>query len=107
MEPEPVVTLNNAEAMLRGQEQEEEQAILAGLSQMVWPVWSSSLFVESASAGCTEHGLALAVLIYTWHMHTEGVCLHHNLNANAQDLHTESPNKVCEEKQCRRKIALA
>ncbi|KAL0040772.1 hypothetical protein WJX79_005089 [Trebouxia sp. C0005] len=35
MEPEPVVTLNNAEAMLRGQEQEEEQAILAGLSQMV------------------------------------------------------------------------
>lgn len=38
MEPEPVVTLNNAEAMLRGQEQEEEQAILAGLSQMVWLV---------------------------------------------------------------------
>ena len=41
MEPEPVVTLNNAEAMLRGQEQEEEQAILAGLSQMVRPVCSS------------------------------------------------------------------
>jgi len=35
MEPEPVVTLNNAEAMLRGQEQEEEETILAGLSQMV------------------------------------------------------------------------
>ena len=35
MEPEPVVGLNNAEAMLRGQEQEEEETILAGLSQMV------------------------------------------------------------------------
>ena len=35
MEPEPVVTLNNAEAMLRAQEQEEEEFILAELSQMV------------------------------------------------------------------------
>ncbi len=66
MEPEPVVTLNNAEAMLRGQEQEEEQAILAGLSQMVRPVWISPCFVKSASAGCTEHDHALAVLTYEW-----------------------------------------
>ncbi len=91
MEPEPVVTLNNAEAMLRGQEQEEEQAILAGLSQMVRPVWSSPLFVESASAGCTEHGHALAVLIYEWHLHTEGFCSHHKLDMNAHVSHT-APN---------------
>ena len=35
MEPEPVVALNNAEAMLRAQEQEEEESILAELSLMV------------------------------------------------------------------------
>lgn len=35
MEPEPVVALNNAEAMLRAQEHEEEESILAELSQMV------------------------------------------------------------------------
>lgn len=35
MEPEPVVALNNAEAMLRAQEQEEEESILAELSRMV------------------------------------------------------------------------
>ena len=35
MEPEPVVALNNAEAMLRAQEQEEEESILAELSGMV------------------------------------------------------------------------
>ncbi|KAL3147779.1 hypothetical protein ABBQ32_002512 [Trebouxia sp. C0010 RCD-2024] len=35
MEPEPVVGLNNAEAMLRAQEQEEEESILAELSRMV------------------------------------------------------------------------
>lgn len=35
MEPAPVVTLNNAEAMLRAQEQEEEESILAELSLMV------------------------------------------------------------------------
>lgn len=38
MEPQPVVTLNNAEALLRGQEQEEEEQILAELSQMVHTV---------------------------------------------------------------------
>ena len=35
LEPEPVVSLNNAEAMLSAQEREEEETILAGLSQMV------------------------------------------------------------------------
>lgn len=35
MEPAPVVALNNAEAMLRAQEQEEEESILAELSVMV------------------------------------------------------------------------
>ena len=35
MEPEPIVALNNAEAMLRAQEREEEESILAGLSRMV------------------------------------------------------------------------
>ena len=35
MEPQPVVALNNAEAMLRDQEREEEELILARLSQMV------------------------------------------------------------------------
>ena len=35
MEPTPVVALNNAEAMLGAQEQEEEQAILAELTYMV------------------------------------------------------------------------
>ena len=35
MEPEPVVALNNAQALLRAQEQEEEESILAELSQMV------------------------------------------------------------------------
>ena len=88
MEPEPVVTLNNAEAMLRGQEQEEEQAILAGLSQMVRPVCSSPWFIGSASPGCTEHGHALAVLIHEWHLHTRGFCLHHKLDMNAHVSHT-------------------
>lgn len=36
MEPEPVVALNNAESMLGSQEQEEEQAILAQLTQAVF-----------------------------------------------------------------------
>lgn len=35
MEPAPVVALNNAEAMLRAQEQEQEESILAQLSVMV------------------------------------------------------------------------
>ena len=35
MEPAPVVALNNAEAMLRAQEKEEEESILAQLSVMV------------------------------------------------------------------------
>ena len=35
MEPKPVVDLNNAEALLAGQEQEEELAILADLSRQV------------------------------------------------------------------------
>ena len=35
MEPEPVVALNNCEAMLRAQEHEEEDSILAELSSMV------------------------------------------------------------------------
>eukprot|EP00891_Asterochloris_glomerata_P003959 jgi/Astpho2/3959/e_gw1.00063.256.1_t len=35
MEPQPVVALNNAEALLAGQEQEEELAILADLSRQV------------------------------------------------------------------------
>lgn len=35
MEPGPVVALNNTEALLRAQEQEEEEAILAELSLMV------------------------------------------------------------------------
>ena len=37
MEPQPVVALNNAEALLAGQEQEEELAILAELSLQVRP----------------------------------------------------------------------
>ena len=35
MEPQPVVALNNAEALLAGEEQEEELAILADLSRQV------------------------------------------------------------------------
>ena len=35
MEPTPIVALNNAEAMLGAQEEEEEQAILAQLTHMV------------------------------------------------------------------------
>ena len=35
MEPKPVVALNNAEALLGGQEREEELAILADLSRQV------------------------------------------------------------------------
>ena len=35
MEPTPVVALNNAEAMLGAQEEEEEQAILSELTHMV------------------------------------------------------------------------
>ncbi len=35
MEPEPVVALNNRETALAGQEQEEEERVLAALSQLV------------------------------------------------------------------------
>ncbi|KAL0032477.1 hypothetical protein WJX77_002790 [Trebouxia sp. C0004] len=57
MEPEPVVTLNNAEAMLRGQEQEEEQAILAGLSQLVK---SSTLNLQRLLKAVTALDIATA-----------------------------------------------
>ncbi|KAA6418330.1 MAG: 2 family [Trebouxia sp. A1-2] len=60
MEPEPVVTLNNAEAMLRGQEQEEEQAILAGLSQMARPVKTSTLNLQRLLKAVTALDIATA-----------------------------------------------
>ena len=47
MDPEPTVALNNAEAMLSGQEEEEEARILAALSALVAAqsarIWEVSL----------------------------------------------------------------
>lgn len=48
MDPEPTVALNNAEAMLSGQEEEEEARILAALSAAVAAqsarIWAVSFF---------------------------------------------------------------
>ena len=62
MDPEPTVALNNAEAMLSGQEDEEEARILAALSALVAAqsarIWDVSLlaFLLTVAVTCIKHG---------------------------------------------------
>lgn len=59
-----------------------------GAGHPSWPVSNGKaclLFVESASAGYTGHGHALAVLIYEWHLHTGGICTSKQFDVNAHD----------------------
>ena len=62
MDPEPTVALNNAEAMLSGQEEEEEARILAALSALVAAqsarIWEVSLpmLVLTVTMPCIRHG---------------------------------------------------
>ena len=62
MDPEPTVALNNAEAMLSGQEEEEEARILAALSALVAAqsarIWEVSLPASllTDSVPCIKHG---------------------------------------------------
>ena len=62
MDPEPTVALNNAEAMLSGQEEEEEARILAALSALVAAqsarIWEVSLPASllTVSVPCIKHG---------------------------------------------------
>ena len=62
MEPKPVVALNNAEALLAGQEQEEELAILAELSRQVSEDLCLLVGLSPGSRlsvpGCTPAGLS-------------------------------------------------